>query len=366
MSKHYNPKQSGGSRIFSVLGFAFAAILTIGALSKMGVSITVPEEEQEIVSLEPAYAEANVESSRKKSERSNPIHLSENTDVERTPHAYEDKPVSRNRSISPTEHTFKADHLVERFSETAFQQALEKGIPAGIALAVGISQLEYGAVIDSWDDFMNAAVEPLLEIKNTTSKRNVQTYFKYSANSERWAEGLGRTGTFSETKLKKILRQYDLTFFDKEVRQALVKGTAANPETERKASFVADEVANTIRREKEKASRQIQSSDPAEKAKAAENKDLYNEVIGYEVAKEIATKKLESGEYVNEKDIERLIDETNTETSKAMRNNLGFMGRKINKGHPDAQEMLDVSNPENAQARQERYLKKLKELRGGN
>jgi len=365
MSKHYNPRPSGGSRIFSILGFAFAAILMVGTLRKMGVSLNLPEEErQETVELNPVTADASLESSYKKTEDSNPIYLSESTDVESAPRVYEDKPVRRTR---PKGAVLQADSWVERFAETAHQQALNKGVPAGIALAVGINQLEHGAVINSWDDFMNAVIDPLLEIKNTTSKRNVQSYFKYSANSERWAEGLARTGAFSESKLKKILRQYDLVYFDRAVRRTLVEGTAADTETERKASFVADEVANSIRRKKEETTRRIATSGAKPDAEVAENKDLYNEVVGYEVAKEIAKRKLESGDYVSEQDIERLIEETNTETSKAMQNNLGFMGRKINKNHPDAQELLDISKAGNAQARQERYLQKLKELRdGGN
>jgi len=348
--------------MLSILGFAFAAILMVGTLSKMGVSLDLPEgEQEERVELNPVTADASLESSYKKTADSNPIYLSESTDVAPAPSVYEDKPV-RSR---PKGQALQADSWVERFSETAYQQALSKGVPAGIALAVGINQLEHGAVINSWDDFMNTVIEPLLEIKNTTSRRNVQAYFKYAANSERWAEGLARTGTFSENKLKNLLRQYDLAYFDQEVRRTLVEGTAADPETERKASFVADEVANTIRREKEKASRRDATSGAKTDAKVAENKDLYNEVVGYEVAKEIAKRKLESGEYVSEQDIERLIEETNTETSKAMQNNLGFMGRTINKNHPEAKQLLDVSDPQNAQARQERYLQKLKELRKG-
>ena len=49
------------------------------------------------------------------------------------------------------------DNFLDQFAATARKQALENGVPAGIALAYGIEELKRGQRIDSWD-------EPLFQI----------------------------------------------------------------------------------------------------------------------------------------------------------------------------------------------------------
>ena len=86
----------------------------------------------------------------------------------------------------------------------------------------------------------------------------------------------------------------------------------------------------------------------------------YDEMVGREVAKEIAKEKLKSNSYISEEDMARLVEETNVETSKVLESKLSFPGRKVNKNHPDAAKMNDITKPKNSQAREELYQKKLK------
>ncbi|MFM9948257.1 MAG: hypothetical protein ACKV1O_09990, partial [Saprospiraceae bacterium] len=89
----------------------------------------------------------------------------------------------------------------------------------------------------------------------------------------------------------------------------------------------------------------------------------YDEIVGSEVAKEAARKKLKSGRYLTEEDLTRLVEETDQETAKALKSKLAFPGRKVNPNHPDAAKRLDITDPKNTQAREELYQRKLKEKR---
>ena len=84
-------------------------------------------------------------------------------------------------------------------------------------------------------------------------------------------------------------------------------------------------------------------------------------MVGREVAREIAKKKIKSGKYIGEEDMDQLILDTNDETEKVVDNKLTLLGRKINKKHKDAEKMLDITDKKNAAAREELYQKKLKE-----
>lgn len=355
--QHY-PQRRGGINLFNILGFAFSAILLVGMLSKAGVKLEIPAgttttEGTSILKADASMHEAVVE---------NPIRLSEEA-VRSTdkPTGYENSPVSsRAKQFGQT---VAPEEWVGRFAQEARKQALQKGIPAGITLAVGLSHVQQGAVIEDWKSFIERVVNPLAEIKQNSSREQVQTYFKYAANSERWAEGLGRSGAFSERQLKQIIQDYGLSAFDQNVRSELLTAASTDKQVERKANFVADEVASSVRRKQEAQSRSSQSPELRSNPKTEDTKDLYNEIVGHDVAKKIAQKKLKSGKYLTAEDMERLIEETDAETTQAMKNNLGFMGRKINRNHPEAEKMLDITNPNNSQARTELYQERLKELR---
>ncbi len=71
----------------------------------------------------------------------------------------------------------------------------------------------------------------------------------------------------------------------------------------------------------------------------------------------------QAGKAKIEKDLSRLVEETDQETAKALKSKLAFPGRKVNPNHADAAKRLDITDPKNTQAREEVYQKKLKAQR---
>ena len=344
------------------LGSVFALILIIGMLDKAGVKITLKNQEQNhaSASLNPLSSGAASE------EGQNPgiIEVAADEpargngeDYHPQPyHEFRQKASSRSAQPSASPAAF-----VNRFAETATAQALDKGVPAGISLALGVTKLKQGEKIDSWDDFMNKVVMPLARIKENSYRDGLKAYFKYSANSGRWLEGLSRQGDYSYNALRQAIQQFRLDRYDEEVRTALAEGTKVSPEMERRAGYVADEVSSKIVRERV-SYEHTASPAASDKDNVEEWKNYYDETVGREVAKEIARRKLKTGKYITEEDMGRLIDEANLETQKVLKqNNLSFLGREINPNHPDAAEMKDITRPENSQARQELYQKKVRE-----
>ena len=156
------------------------------------------------------------------------------------------------------------------------------------------------------------------------------------------------------------MQEYRLDYYDQQVRTALVEGTKVAPEMDRQASYVADEVSSHIVKRRI-ANEQETRNNSSRTAKVEEWENYYDEAVGREVAKEIAKRKLKTGKYLTDEDMGRLVEEANVETQKVLKNNLSFLGRDINRNHPDAPEMLDITKPDNAQARQELYQKKVRE-----
>lgn len=356
---HGNSSGLGG--LLKALGLITALILLVGLLDKAGVRISL--EGLEGNSQDAYYSASMPGASTGESAGSDVIVVSpEGSSV------YEEEswePVSRgSKPARNTRESGSADDWVGRFSSSAVQQAVRYGVPAGIALAVGIARMEEGVRIDSWKAFMEEIILPLARIKDNATESERSSYFKYSANSSRWAEGLGRNANFSATVLKRNLDRYSLHEYDRAVKEKLSDTDAASLERERKARAVADEVAGSIRNRK--AAETSRAADAGTAEKAAEWENFYDETVGHEVAREIARKKLKSGQYITEDDMSQLVEETNAETSKVLKNKLSFLGRKINRGHPDAEKMLDISDPKNAQAREEVYQRKLEEKRRGN
>ena len=363
MGHHYSRQGSGGTgMLLRFLGFIFAMILVIGMLDKAGLKVSL--EGQEGKSPGPRYNEASVGDNYGEGENSNstvyvsPDEPAQSRKGSYQPRAYDEySKQAPSRSARPSA---SAEDFIDRFAETATAQALNRGVPAGISLALGIAKLNQGERIDSWQDFMDKVVMPLSRIKGNASRDGLQPYFKYSANSGRWLEGLSRQGEYSYNALRQAMQEYRLEYYDQEVRTALVEGTKVAPEMERQASYVADEVSSNIVRQRI-AHEQETRSRPARSAKVEEWENYYDETVGREVAKEIAKRKLNTGQYITEEDMGRLIDEANVETEKVLKSNLSFLGRDINRKHPDAPEMLDITKPGNAQARQELYQKKVRE-----
>ncbi|HMQ47347.1 MAG TPA: hypothetical protein PKA00_07875 [Saprospiraceae bacterium] len=342
-------------KIFNFLGFLFAAVLFIGMMDKMGIKINANHQESSMAML-PDFSNDDPASDE------SVIRIS--PDEEETARMEREYVGSRatskkvgNKAGSSKEQQIQG--FIDRFSATAVDQALGKGIPAGISLAVGISKLQSGEHINSWAAFMEKIIQPLLQSKEDAENSKMRNYFKYSANSERWADGLAVSGAFSASALKKTMDHYELNRYDEEVRDRM-SGEYRDPETEKKATYVADEV---------QAKRKSSSKQTSENKKRNSEddieawKDFYNESVGHEVAKEVARKKIKSGQYMTDEDMQQLIDETNQETDQVLQNKTGFLGRKINANHPEAAQKLDISDPKNAQAREELYQSKLKEKR---
>lgn len=346
------------------LGFIFAMILIIGMLDKAGLKVSIEGRE---ANSGQRYNEASAGGAYAEEDKGGEtIYISPNEPAQghqeeyrpRSYSEYSHQPPSRGgRAAASTE------DFIGRFAETATVQALNKGVPAGISLALGVIKLEQGERMDSWQDFMDKVVMPLARIKENAPHDGLQAYFKYSANSGRWLEGLSRQGDYSYNALRQAMQQHQLDRYDEEVRTALVEGTSVSPEMERRASYVADEVNSNLIRQRIAREQEGYGSNRREAANSnvEQWKNYYDESVGREVAKEIAKRKLKTGRYISDDDMGRLVEEANVETEKVMKNNLSFLGREINRDHPDAPEMLDITKPGNAQARQELYQKKLRE-----
>ncbi|MCB0571754.1 MAG: hypothetical protein KDC66_18425 [Phaeodactylibacter sp.] len=363
MRNNYSPGNGTGlGGLLKGLGVITALILLVGLLDKAGVRISVQGQENKGPN---AYYSSAIPGAASEKADGEVIVVSPEGNSTYEEESWE--PVGRSAKAShATRQTSAVDDWVGRFSNSAIQQAIRQGIPAGIALAVGITKMEEGVHIDSWQAFMEKVILPLAHIKDSASENDRSSYFKYSANSSRWADGLARNANFSASVLKRNLDRYSLHEYDRAVKEKLSDKDVVDIETERKARAVADEVATSIRNRKAADTGSRRSKDTEAADEAAEWENFYDESVGHEVAKEIARKKLKSGQYISEEDMSQLVEETNTETSKVLDNNLSFLGRKINRNKPGAEQKLDISDPGNAQAREELYQRKLQEKRRGN
>lgn len=348
--------------LLRLLGFIFAMILIIGMLDKAGLKVSLEGREERDPGMR--YNEATLGNSDAERERSSGSAYNSYNEPSSSyrgdyqPRSYEEySSQAPSRSARPA---VSAEDFIGRFAETATTQALNRGVPAGVSLALGITKMKEGERIEDWQDFMEKVVLPLAAIKESAPQQGLQAYFKYSANSGRWLEGLSRQGDYSYNTLRQAMQQYRLDQYDQEVRTALVEGTRVAPEMERKANFVADEVSSHIVRQRVAQEEEVRSG-RSRNANVEQWENFYDETVGREVAKEIAKRKLKTGQYITEEDMGRLIDEANVETEKVLKKNLSFLGREINPNHPDAPEMKDITRPGNAQARQELYQQKLRE-----
>ncbi|MDZ4682484.1 MAG: hypothetical protein SGI94_18740 [Saprospiraceae bacterium] len=348
------PRERGNNRLFSALGLLFAGILAIGLMSKAGIKIDLPGAEKGAGS---GLMSASMDDSGA-SENGGVVVLppkgekGTEYDSDFVPKTPRDKP-SRSSERTSSGGDVDVEAWIERFSETAVQQAISKGIPAGIALAVGLMEIQSGKSINNWNDFMNRVIKPLAKLKEQSASGDLRSYFKYSANSDRWAQGLDEADLYKATALKKTLSSYDLSAYDHQVKERL----AREEEIERQAEYVASEVTTSIRHKSRSAAVE------EEKTARPRASNQYEEIVGSEVAKEVARKKLKSGRYLKEEDLSRLVEETDQETAKTLKSKLAFPGRKVNPNHPDATKRLDITDRKNTQAREEVYQKKLKAQR---
>lgn len=344
-----NQRNSSLSSLLKLLGAVFALILLIGALDKAGVKVMLGNE-----SAGSAYESSLLPRAESEAAPDRPA----------TAYAPPKSPASYGRSNTRTSRraseglsTTDIDNFLNQFASSARTQALEQGVPAGIALAYGIEELKRGQRIDSWEAFQDKVVQPLARLKQEVPRDALSRYFKYSANSQRWAQGLGRYARHAEQQLLHNLRTYRLEAEDEAVTEMLLN----QPQDEPRVQKVADEVTAKIVRRQNNAKTKAQETAQTPKAGTEAWRNFYDEEVGHEVAKGIARKKLRSGEYIGEADMEALIEETNQETETTMQNNIGLLGRKINRSHKNASERLDITAPRNAQAREELYQKKLRE-----
>ncbi len=357
-----SPRRNGGSLLLRSLGFLFAVILFVGMMDKAGVNISL--DDQGTSSAQVAHMGVGESTSMEAPAPSTPrnrIIVADEPEVRptrsySTPKAYDiTSKASKRKGL---DRSITVEDWIEGFSDLAVEQAMDRGIPAGVALAVGVSKINDGVNISNWNSFMEEVIEPLAAAKFQASRKQIKAYFKYSANSEKWAEGLGNTGDFSASTLKKVMKKYALRDYDYEVRNKL----STDPEVEKRAREVAEEVTYAMKESRWEARKKA----VADQSRSREMKSTeiweaeYDDMVGREVAKEIAKKKLKSNSYISEEDMARLVEETNVETSKVLDSKLSFPGRKVNKDHPDAAKMKDITNPKNSQAREELYQKKLK------
>ncbi|KGE88529.1 MAG: hypothetical protein ACE362_08690 [Phaeodactylibacter xiamenensis] len=347
MSNQYRSNSSLSS-LLKLLGATFALILLIGALDKAGVKVIMGDK--------PAGNAYESSMLPRTTERA----AEEHSDYAppRTPERY--RRSAAREAAAPDWEGLSAtdiDNFLDQFAATARKQALENGVPAGIALAYGIEELKRGQRIDSWDAFQEKVTAPLSRLKQEVPRDALGRYFKYSANSQRWAQGLGRYSRHSEQQLMSNLQHFNLEAEDEAVTEILLQ----QPEDASRVQEVADEVTAKIVRRQNKGHRRQTEAEQTPETGTKAWRNFYEEEVGQEVAKEIARKKLRSGQYIGEDDMEALIEETNQETEATMQSNIGLLGRKINRGHQNAGQKLDITDPRNAQAREELYQKKLRE-----
>lgn len=356
--QYYPERARRGGGLFSTLGFIFAVILAIGLFSKMGMKVSMDGLQGKLSEMRAASLEPSSDNAESGDIVVIPPKGSEETQYDAstfTPKTPRDLSSSSTRqSERSTNGSFDAEAWIDRFSETAVQQAVSKGIPAGIALAVGIMEMQSGKPINSWKDFMGRVIEPLLQLKEKSASGDLRNYFKYSANSDRWAQGLGEADLYAVNSLKKTISRYDLSDYDRQVSERL----AREAEIESQADYVGREVSASIRKNSRSAA--VEDEEVSVKPSAG---NRYNEIVGEEVAKAVARKKLKSGQYIGEEDLGRLVEETNQEAGKTIKKNLAFPGRKVNPKHPNAAKNMDITDPKNTQAREELYQRKLKEQR---
>jgi hypothetical protein len=365
--KNDYPRRRGGNSILNVLGFGFAVILMVGYLKNQGFDLIRNGSGGK----SPEVIESRMFDTNNNTEKSTSIVVDSDRSGDydgreryRNSDAYRERAAKQQESARKVSRMPRGEDWINEFGSVAVSQAVSRGVPAGLALAVGLQHLEHGAVIISWSDFVEKVVDPLAKVKQRASGNIRSSYFKYSANSELWAEGLDALGKYDEKEIRAIMQQYALSAYDKQVRRAVIAGTQVDEATADRANYVAEEVAThkreaaTRRPHKE---RVVIGSNAVDQVREKEVEAYYNEFVGREVAREIAKKKLKSGKYIGEEDMDQLITETNEETEEVIGNKLTFLGRKINRQHPEADKMLDITKKENAAAREELYQQKLKE-----
>jgi hypothetical protein len=345
-----NSTRKSGYGIFNLLGFLCAIILIAGFLKRSNSTSSIsPIEEFEQTEERLLAGLENADHARL-AESSKPV-----TSVYYAPKSRPNKRTTAHEGaiLSPA-------RWVQNFEAVAKDQALQEGIPAGISLAMGVQIIQSGVPINSRQDFIDLVVRPLTHLKANAPYRDRSAYFKYAANSSKWADGLGASGRYSASDLKRILVDYNLAQTDKAVRQQIVNSPKVS---ERKVEYVANTMQD--RREETRETKTTETvRHPVSRAdKAARWREGYEEGVGSEVAKEIARKKLKSGSYITEEDMSQLIDEVNAETAEVTENKVMFMGRKINRDHKRAGEVTDISDKRNAQARGEKYQEYVKKKR---
>jgi hypothetical protein len=354
--QYHTSRRSGLGNLLQILGVLFAFTLLIGALDKAGVKVIFGSDNQDQhSSMMPAYAQP----STNEEGQIIVVDAQESNDhyAEYKNNKYH---ASATRTAKLSSH---GEEWIEQFASSARKQALEKGVPAGLALAVGLHKISKGTTISSWNDFIKEITIPLVAVKQTASKEDLRAYFKYSANSGRWIDGLEAIDYFDQGALNAYMSKYKLKQYDKEVMGIIANGGSYIQEAEKRSTYVAGEVATEM--VSKRVAKQTSEKSKLNSSSGNENvenwEQYYDEVVGKAVAKEIARRKLKSGQYLSEDDMQNLIEETNDETSDVVKNNISFLGRKINPDHPEAKQMQDITNPRNAQAREELYQKKLRE-----
>ena len=364
--KNDYPRRNG-SGLFNILGVGFAIILTIGFLKSKGYEL------KRTNGYEPTnYAAASYNSDGPVSQPERETNLVLESDRSGdydgrkydNPDAYSTQKATRPKSSRTVRTIRNADDWVSEFSAVAVNQAMSRGVPAGLSLAVGLQKMEQGVPIMSWSDYVEKVVDPLAKAKQRAPSRVRSSYFKYSANSNLWAEGLDALGKYSEQSIQQTMREYKLAAYDKQVRRAVISGKSVDEVMEEKVTYVAEEVTYDVRRSKKERPIKEQvaiGGNAADQVREMEEEAYFDELVGREVAREIARKKLNSGKYIGEEDMDALIMETNEETEKVVKNKLTFLGREINKKHPEAEKMLDITDKKNAAAREELYQRKLRE-----
>ena len=163
--KNEYPRRSG-SGILNILGMGFAIILTIGFLKNNGYELTrsgavVEESEYSVTKM-------GLEEAVSQPEKTNDIVLESARSGDYDGRSYDNTDAyssSSTKAKRAVRRVANASQWVEKFSSVAISQAVSRGIPAGLSLAVGLQKIERGVDILSWSDFVEKVVDPLAKTK---------------------------------------------------------------------------------------------------------------------------------------------------------------------------------------------------------
>lgn len=201
--------------VLALLGFITTVFLMAGYLYKNNYRITQTDGSQALASVE-------------SKEAADDFFVQEQQQLQQlaTPQVRTTR-AQRPTAAAPAQPSDLRD-WIDQHASVAVLEAVRQGVPAGVSLSLGIAQVQAG-YLQPTDNFIDRVITPLAQLKER-DKRMWSRYYKYSANSSKWFEGLYTEDYFAELGLAEIFDAYQLARFDAETYLALTKQKEAAQE----------------------------------------------------------------------------------------------------------------------------------------